>query len=553
MRLLAACSCLLAALSGRAFDAKTDSLLAVLDQTLAHQATYDQQRLDRLATLTAEYHSPEADDNARFHLALLIHQEYQVFKFDSAYDYAQHMAALARRLHSPDKRQQALMRMVMTLRSVGLFKETFDTLQAVRVSALAARSYPSYYELCSNTYSELADFEEDTQFHSLNIKKSTAYADSAAHYLLPNSIDWLTLQLFGARQRGDLAAGLVAYARLRSLPLSPHQIAIATSSIAKLYEANGQREKAFQLMIEAAIGDIQSATKEGIALFRVSDYCYQYGELERAYRYITEARRTASFFKARQRLAQMARLTTRIDNQKVTIVEQQRQQTKRYALAIGLLAVLLLGTAFIIYSQLRRLRSAGRQLAATNDALQQRNQEQQVLNDKQHGLNEQLQELNQGLNEANHIKEEYIGYYFSNTSRYLDKLEALQKKMTALLANKQISTAQQLVKAVDIKAERAELFKGFDSVFIHLFPNFVREFNALFTEADRIHLTDDHLLTTELRIFALIRLGVSDSEQISRILGYSIHTVYAYKTRVKNRSFLPNEAFEARVLAIQAA
>jgi DNA-binding NarL/FixJ family response regulator len=116
-----------------------------------------------------------------------------------------------------------------------------------------------------------------------------------------------------------------------------------------------------------------------------------------------------------------------------------------------------------------------------------------------------------------------------------------------------LNAAQQLVKTIDIKAERAELFKGFDTVFIHLFPNFVREFNALFSEPDRIQLSDDNLLTTELRIFALIRLGVSDSEQISRILGYSIHTVYAYKTRVKNRSFLPNEAFEARVLAIQAA
>lgn len=553
MRLLLVCVGLLGALPGRAFSSRTDSLLRALDRALARQAAFDQQRLGRLATLTAELRSPVADDNARFHLAMLIQHSYQVFKYDSAFAYARLMQRLAYRLASPEKQQLARMRLVFTLRSAGLFKETFDSLHAIKVEQLTARYRPEYYELASMTYAELADFDEDTYFRGLNVARSTAYADSAARYYQSGSAERLMQQLFNAKQGGDLAAGRAAYMALRQLPLAPHQVAIAASGLSKLYEEQGQRERAFQLMVEAAIGDIESATKEGIALFRVSDYCYQYGELERAYRYITEARRTATFFKARQRLIQMARLGSRIDGQKISIVERQRQQSRLYADAIGLLAALLLGTAFIIWRQLRRLRGAGQALAATNHELQLRNEEQLRLNERQHELNGQLYALNQGLNEANHIKEEYIGYYFSNTSRYLDKLEALQKKAGTLLAAKQIASAQQLIKGIDIKQERAELFRGFDTVFMHLFPNFVREFNSLFSEPDRIHLPDDHLLTTELRIFALIRLGVSDSEQISRILGYSIHTVYAYKTRVKNRSYLPNEAFEARVLAIQAA
>lgn len=552
-RLLLVWGCLLSALPGLAFDAKTDSLLLMLDQTLAHQATFDQQRLGRLATLTTEYSAAEADDNARFQLALLIHQEYKLFKYDSAFAYARRMGVLARRLRSPGKVQLARMKLAFTLRSAGLFKECSDTLQAIRQQQLAARNRAEYYELCSMTYAELADFAVDTHFQQLYVAKSQAYADSAARYYPPTSEAYLALQLFKAKQRGDLPAGQQAYAQLLQLPLAPHAVALYASGLSKLYTGAGQRDLAQQLMLRAAIGDLESATKEGIALFRISDFCYQQGDLQRAYYYITEARKMATFFKARQRLVQMSRLTTRIDGQKINIVENQRRQAKRYALAIGVLATLLLGFAFIIYVQLQRLKKTGRLLAATNQELHETNYQQQSLNAKQQELNQQLQALNRGLNEANHIKEEYIGYYFSNTSRYLDKLEALQKKMNTLLATKQLSAAQQLVKAIDIKAERAELFKGFDTVFVHLFPNFVREFNALFSEADRIQLADDHLLTTELRIFALIRLGVSDSEQISRILGYSIHTVYAYKTRVKNRSFLPNEAFEARVLAIQAA
>jgi len=443
--------------------------------------------------------------------------------------------------------------MAYTLRSAGLFKEAFDTLQAIRVRQLAQRNQAEYYELCALSYAELADFDDDGFYRKLHIAQSMAYADTAAHYLRPGSDAQLAQRLFEAKQRGDLRAGALIFDQLRQLSLTPHQLAVYASSLAKLYDEAGQRELALQLMVQAAIGDLESATKEGIALFRISDYCYQLGDLQRAYYYITEARKAATFFKARQRLVQMSRLTSRIDGQKINIVENQRLQARHYAAAIGVLATLLLGFAFIIYSQLRRLKKAGELLSASNEELHATNQQQQALNNKQQELNQQLQALNYGLNEANHIKEEYIGYYFSNTSRYLDKLEVLQKKVGTLLTTKQVAAAQQLIKGIDIKAERAELFKGFDTVFIHLFPNFVREFNSLFTEDDRIQLTEDNLLTTELRIFALIRLGVADSEQISRILGYSIHTVYAYKTRVKNRSFLPNEAFEARVLAIQAA
>lgn len=552
IRLLLAGLGLLSGLPCRAYDAKSDSLLQVLDQTLARHHTFDQLRLTRLAGLTSELHASELDDNVRFRLALLIHDEYKVFKYDSAFAYAVQLTQLAQRLHSPDKRQLARLRMALTLRSAGLFKETFDTLQAIRVRELAPHNKADFYELASLSYAELVDFEQATQYQAIYLAKSLAYADSAAQCMKPGSYEWLNQRLFSAKQSGNLAAGLAAYAQLLRLPLTPHQLAINASGLAKLYEEHGQHQRAFQLMLQAAIGDLESATKEGIALFRISDYCYQQGDLQRAYYYITEARQAAAYFKARHRLVQISPITSRIDGQKIVIVEQQRQQAKRNLLIICLLAALVLGFAGIIYAQLRRLKRAGLLLSATNEELQANNRKLLQLNDKQQRLNAKLQELNQGLNEANHIKEEYIGYYFSNTSRYIDKLGTLQKKLTTLLASKQLAGAQQLVKDIDIKTERANLFKGFDTVFIHLFPNFVAEFNALFSEDDRIYLADEHLLTTELRIFALIRLGIHDSEQISRILGYSIHTVYAYKTRVKNRSFLPNEAFEARVLAIQA-
>ncbi|GGG36035.1 DUF6377 domain-containing protein [Hymenobacter glacieicola] len=545
-------SLLLSALPGWAGGSRTDSLLRMLDQTLVHQASYDKQRLDRLAALKAELRSEKADANASFTLSLLICDEYQVFTYDSAFVYSLKMGALARQLRSPVKLQTARTKLAYTLRSAGLFKDAFDTLKAIDVRQLEPRYKAEFYEIYSIVCIELAEYDQDAFYQPYYTAQSDAYADTAARYSRPGSYPHLAQQLYRAKQRNDLGASMAIYAQLQRLPLTAHQVAINASSMAKLYENAGLKEKALQFMALAAISDIKSATKEGIALFKVSDYCYQRGDLSRARWYISEARKAANFYKARQRLVQMSPISTLIDGRKISLVEKQRQQANIYALAIGVLATLLLGTAFVIYFQLRRLQSTGRLLAATNQELHQNNVQLQALNARQQDLNGKLQELNQGLNEANHVKEEYIGYYFNNTSRYIDKLEVLQKKLSTLLSTKQVASAQQLVKDIDIKSERNALFKGFDTAFIHLFPNFVAEFNALFTEADRIQLADEHLLTTELRIFALIRLGISDSEQISRILGYSIHTVYAYKTRVKNRSFLPNETFEARVLAIQA-
>jgi len=535
-----------------AAESRTDSLLQVLDHTLADQGTYDKQRLDRLAALKAELYSGKADEDASFNLTLLICNEYQAFKYDSAFVYSLKLGTLARRQRNLARIQTARIKLAFTLRSAGLYKDAFDTLKTVNRRLLALPYKAEFYQTYSLVYTELADYNQDAYYQPYYTARAYAYADTAARYGEPGSYLTLSQQLFRVKQQKKLEAGKAIYAQLTRLPLTAHQLAMAASDLAKLYEYAGQRDLALQYMTLAAINDIKSSTKEGIALFNVSEYCYQHGDLQRACQYIQEARKAANFYKARQRLVQMSPISSLIDGQKITIVEKQRRQAKMYALAIGVLATLLLGTAFVIYFQLRRLQSTGRLLAATNQELHEKNSKLQVLNDRQQKLNTKLQELNLGLNEANHLKEEYIGYYFNNTSRYIDKLEVLQKKLNTLLTTKQIAAAQNLVKDIDIKSERIALFKGFDTAFIHLFPNFVAEFNALFTETDRIHLAENRLLTTELRIFALIRLGINDNEQISRILGYSIHTVYAYKTRVKNRSFLPNEAFEARVLAIQA-
>ena len=532
-------SILLAGLPAYAGTGTTDSLLLELNQVLAHKAEYDGHRLNRIAVLTGEFASSGADDDAKFDLGVRIYDEYKAFKYDSAFVYSQKIIRLARQLNNPKKIEIAKLKLAFILLSSGLFKETFETLDDIHPNQFTDADKYTFYFLESRAYSDLGNFNQDGTYRPAYIAKSLAYADTALLYCRPGTYEYLSVQEFRGLKAGSLMAAATAYNQIRRLPnLTPHQLAVSASTVADLYEQNRQPDKAFELMLLAAIADIRTATKETIAMFKVSDYCYQRGDLKNAYAFIKEARESAAFYKARQRQIEISHVSSVIDGQKITIIESQRKSLKTFAIIMTLLAVVVLGFAVVSFRQQQKLRKAGHLIAATNQELQERNGE--------------LRQLIEGLNEANKIKEEYIGFYFYNNSQYIDKIEALKKRLDSLLSSKQYAAVQKLVDSVNIKNERNELLKGFDTVFLRIFPHFIAQFNALFREEERIKLAEDQLLNTELRIFALIRLGIDDSEQISRMLGYSINTIYTYKTRVKNRSFLPNDEFEARVQAIQA-
>ncbi|MFD2720984.1 DUF6377 domain-containing protein [Hymenobacter monticola] len=540
-RFLLFCGLLLNGLLAGANDraGTTDSLLTELNQVLAHKKEYDGQRLNRIAALTADFASSEASDNARFDLGVRIYEEYKAFKYDSAFAYCQRITQLAAQLRNPEKIELAKLKLAFVLLSSGLFKETFDTLDRINPTLLSGSDKQSFYFLKARAYSDLGNFNQDQVYRPGYYARALAYADTALQFSRPGSYDYLSVQEFRAQKMNNLRAGEMIYAQILRLPhLTLHQLAVSASTTAYLYELAGQPGKAFELLLRAAIADVKTATKETTAIFKLSDYCYRQGDLQNAYTFIREARENAAFYKARQRQIEISHVSSIIEGQKINIIESQRKSLKTYAIIMTALAGVVIAFAVVSGLALRKLRRADQLLSAANGALQARNDE--------------LHQLNHGLNEANKIKEEYIGYYFHNNSQYIDKLENLKKRVEALLSSKQYVGLQKLVDGVNIKTERNELLRGFDTVFLRLFPNFIAQFNALFREEDRVVLADDQLLTAELRIFALIRLGIADSEQISRMLGYSINTIYTYKTRVKNRSVVPNEEFEARIQAIEA-
>ena len=206
-----------------------------------------------------------------------------------------------------------------------------------------------------------------------------------------------------------------------------------------------------------------------------------------------------------------------------TKLRQEKTQLVTLFTLISILVIVLLIALTCIYFQMKRLSLAKKTMNSMNEELKHINGDLQVLNDK--------------LQESNRVKEEYIGYVFNMCSDYIDKQDEFRKLLARKIKTGQIDDLYKTVNSTSFVAnELKEFFQMFDSIFLKLYPKFVEEFNALLQENERIYPKDGELLTPELRIFALIRLGISDSGKIATFLHYSSQTVYNYRLKVRNKS-----------------
>jgi hypothetical protein len=170
------------------------------------------------------------------------------------------------------------------------------------------------------------------------------------------------------------------------------------------------------------------------------------------------------------------------------------------------------------------------------------------MNEDLKAMNENLNAVNNKLSEANCVKEEYIGYLFTMCSSYINKLEDFRVKVNRKLKTGQADDLYRITRSSSLVADEMKEFnKNFDTVFLNLYPDFVREFNSLLQDGEQITLKEGELLTPELRIFALIRLGINDSVKIASFLRYSVQTVYNYRLKTRNKAAVPKEEFSTAV------
>lgn len=508
-----------------------DSLIGVLNNEISQQHIYVEQKEARIKNLRERLTAVQSEVQA-FNVYNDLYHEYKTFINDSAFKYAHKLIQTARKLNDEPKIGYAHLKYGFALLSAGMFKETFDTLRAVNTEVLPDTSLIEYYRLSARAYADLMIYNNNKYFTTLYRRYYLQYMDSALNISSPDEYVYYYLSVVKNLHLQNYKAALEVSDKLhRTHELNYAQYAVYYYDRAEAYLHLGDHQQGLENLVRSSISDIRGAVKETAAMYTLARLLHERGDSHHAYIFIKQALKDAQFYGARQRQVEINSILPVIAADQLNSMQEQRKRWIIYSGGITFIVILVIVFSFIIYKQLKKIKAADAQIKLAN---------------------QNLKEFNDKLVEANKIKEEYVGYYFNMTTDYVNRIDSLRKQIMNFLVNDKKKEALALLGKYNPGEERAKFVKDFDQVFLKLFPDFVQQFNQLLEPSEPLLPEAQNELNADLRIFALIRLGIHDNRKIGEILNFSVNTVYAYKTRVKNKSIVPGEQFMNRIMDIKS-
>lgn len=527
-------------------DKKLDSLLCVLDQTIQQHESYVTQRETRIQHLKELLHEGTNNTIEHYNLNNQLYKEYKSFICDSAIHYLNQNVEIAIKMQDVGKEVESKLQLSLLLSSTGMYTEAIDVLKSVEREKVTPELMIDYYTCFDHVYGEMGFYTQDKSLSGYYWNISSAYKDSLYAILPTNSEEYLVMRetLFRDRHQYDEALEINDH-RLAVAEVNTPRYALVTYHRSLIYKYTKDRAKEKQNLCLSAISDIRSAIKDHASLWMLAQLLYEDGDMERAYQYMRFSWNATKFYNARLRSWQSADVLSLIDKTYQAMIEKQNDRLQAYLLLITALLLLLIGALAYIYRQMKKLADARNHLQTANDQLN-------ALNEELRQMNKCLTSTNMELSESNQIKEEYIARFIKLCSTYINRLDAYRRMVNKKISANQIADLLKITRSQDaLDEELEELYANFDTAFLHLFPDFVKKFNAMLLDNEQIMLKKDELLNTELRIFALIRLGIEDSSQIAEFLRYSVNTIYNYRAKVKNKARGSREDFEDLVRKIR--
>lgn len=521
----------------------TDSLLKVLDNTIDQYQIYIQKKENKLNHLKGLLSYSPSNDQL-YTICGQLYDEYKAYKSDSALTYARKKLQIAERLANSRNITDARLNLASIMGTVGMYKEGIDLLKSVDINRSPdLKAY--YFHIYRTIYGNMADYAVSYQEKAYYEKLTASFRDSLLVTNPPKSSTHIMVQadqLIVNKKYDDALNILLKY--YPTIQEGSHDRAIIAYSISEAYHGKGDRNNEKKWLIVSSIYDLQSVNKEYISLRKLAIMLYEDGDIDRAYKYIRRSLDDALFCNARLRTIEITQMLPIIDRAYQMENKARQRQLTIFLISISILALFLILTIGLLYRQMKKLAVARKELSTANEQLIS-------LNAELSNINEQLKHTNFTLSEANLIKEEYIGRYMDQCSVYIDKLDSYRRLLNKTATAGKIDEVLRTIKSKQfIEDELAEFYANFDTTFLQLFPGFVEDFNKLLVENGRIVLKQGEVLNTELRIFALIRLGITDSVKISHFLRYSLSTIYNYRTKLRNKASVPRDDFETQVMRI---
>ena len=516
-----------------------------VDQEIEHFPEYVAQYEQQIAANRVEYKKASTLQE-RYRLALVLYEQYRAFQNDSALAYLNRAETLARQMNQPAQVGDIISRAAFQCSTAGLYNEALAFLRKVDKTQLDTLGLTHYYMAQMHVYGELGYY---TQVGSGYYEKQAAYRDSLYNVIDHNSQDYMMQRILELLpQKRYQEATDLSDRWLKDM--SPESRDYAIASYYRYLIINNQMnpEQAEYWLCQSALSDIRHAVMDQASLLALAEKLNDEGELTHSYHYIRFTWECNNRFNTRMRNWQIAPILNVIDSNYKEQLARNTQVLTTSVIVVSILAVMLLGLLFFLHRRNKQLDVARQAVSDSNEKLAALNEELKSTNAQLSDKNDEFALLNSQLSESNRVKEEYIGRFMSLCSQYIDKLDDYRKMVNKKMKDKELDELYRLSKSTALKEkELDELYENFDSVFLHLFPNFVEDFNGLLQPEMRLKPRDDNRLPTEIRIFALIRLGFEDSSKIAEFLHYSVNTIYNYRARIKNGAIGNRESFEQRV------
>lgn len=530
---------------------KPDVQLKELDKIVADPVAYERQKEERIAVLKTERKKAVTDEQ-RFEADMKLVEEYKVYIADSALHYVQEQLRIAQRLGDRKLLDRTRMMLAEVRVITGMYREAQDLLAVAGGQGLHEDLKGYYYHLYNTLYGAMRDYAIGADLQQEYERLANLYRDSLL-MLYPAGSD--THVLVGAEQlisRGRAQEALdVLMPYYATLDPDGRETGYTAYSVADAYRSLGNKEKEKEYLTISALSDLKCGVKEYISLRELAALLYKEGDVARAYAYMKKAMEDAAFCNARLRTIEVSQVLPIINEAYRLQTERQRRQMAVSLLSISVLALFLVVLALYLRRQMSRLAQAKQELGKVNEQLRLLNEELQDVNRQLSDSNGRLRETNDNLAEVNYIKEAYIGRFLDLCSMYIGKLDTYRRSLNKKAMNGQTEELFKELKSTRfVDDELVEFYTNFDTAFLHLFPDFVTAFNALLVEGEEVVLKPGELLNTELRIFALIRLGITDSNKIAQFLRYSLKTIYNYRTKMRNKAKGVRDDFEEEVMRI---
>ena len=515
-----------------------------LDSLIAEQPRIIAEKEGRLLHIKAEL-GKTTDSSGRYAVLKRLYDEYSAYQYDSAYAYVTESLRLAQMMGNERLVNESRLNLAHILSTACLMDKAVMTLNQIDTARLTTDQLFQYYRIKTNLLIYEAEYMQGTQYADEYVNQLIDMRRLVSAIDMPH--DDVNYQLTLAENLADSRQHRQAIdllTRLMSQYKSGDRMySIIASTMSFHYSQMGDKDKQMQYLIKSAESDLEGCIRENTALRTIADRLFDEGDIDRAYRYMRVAVDDANFYGTRLRNIQSSRIVPKILNAYQTKQDRNHRNMMWLLGIISLIALLLVVGVIAIYQLLKRYRRLNEQKKAINEQLR-------TVNAQLGDTVEQLHESNGLLQEREKLKEEYIARFLALSSKFIDRGEEQRKALYRLYRDRKTEELARELKSTHSGNENAQLFyENFDNAFLNIYPNFVEKVNKLLQEDGKIEVKQGKRLTTESRVLALIRIGITDNQSIANILRASLTTIYTYRSKLKARA-LSKDDFEAQVKGI---